>query len=62
MEQDHYYVLTHSGERIGSTVKEARTTINVGGRALKSLFEKGAVKRININSKKADSNVKKKTV
>ena len=46
MEQDHYYVLTHSGKRLGSTVKEARDTLKVGGPAIKALFRYGVIKRI----------------
>ena len=48
MEQEHYYVLTHSGKRLGSTVKEARATLKVGGPAIKALFRYGAVKRVDI--------------
>ena len=53
MDRQHYYVLTHSGKRVGSTVKEARNSLNVGGSAIKTLFELGVIKKIYDN----DTNV-----
>jgi len=49
MDQEHYYVLSHSGQKVGSTIKEARNTLKLGGSAIKALFELGVIKRINEN-------------
>ena len=53
---EHYYVLSHSGKKLGNTVKEARTNLNINGRVLKILFEEGIVKRINSNSQTVNNN------
>ena len=56
MIEEHYYVITHSNKFIGRTVKEARISLGVNGRVLKTLFELEVIKRIDVKKPTVQNN------